>query len=471
MKQILAIMLVALTCSCVSSQKKVFYISSTTGSDSNPGTKKAPLRTIGSLDAGRRTGATILLKAGDIFFETIHDFSDCTVSSYGEGHKPIVCGFRVQKDSGSWVDEGNGIWKLDLSRDDDFYGFDYNTIEDKHYSGNIGSLWSPEDNRITGNLVFNKDLLENEGDFFVAGKWRSEELTADDFRYLYMKSASRPREYCFASGIDGVYHMTRCNISSIAVIGFGAHGMRDCRECVISDCDIDIIGGALLIDFSYDIAVRYGNGIEFWIGDNPFNGNTVRNCQISRCYDTATTIQGPSTQDLHSTGNHFVNNRIAYCEQGFEHWATTDGSPTIYEDCCFNDNVLFCCGDNKFEGTPKRDTGVALLLSGNSPEERIEIKGNLIYGNNYRYGCTSGISGGEVYVLSGSYLLYGTDNVITAQDSAGIDSYREWSGDDSKITIVRPGSPEDMAAKSKVSRAVNIEYPVPSAFELSQYNL
>ena len=29
---------------------------------------------------------------------------------------------------------------------------------------------------------------------------------------------------------------------------------------------------------------------------------------------------------------------------------------------------LFCCGDNKFEGTPKRDTGVALLLSGNSPE-------------------------------------------------------------------------------------------------------
>ncbi|MBQ6087887.1 MAG: hypothetical protein IJK96_07530 [Bacteroidales bacterium] len=470
MNKFLSLILVVLACSCCTPREKVFYISSTTGSDSNPGTKKAPLRTFGALSAGQKTGAMILFKAGDIFFESISGCTDCTVSSYGEGRKPIICGFRVQKDPGSWTDEGDGIWRLDMAREEDFYGYTHETVEKVHYSGNIGCLWSPEDNRITGNLVFSKDLLEKEGDFFVSGQWKPEETTAGDFRYLYMKSATRPRAYCLASGNDGVYDMTRCNISSIAVVGFGAHGMRDCRECIISDCDIDIIGGSLLIGFSHDYAVRYGNGVEFWIGDDPFNGTTVRNCQISRCYDTATTIQGPTTLELHSKGNHFINNRIAYCQQAFEHWATTDGHPAIYEDCCFNDNVIFCCGDNRFEGTPHRDNDVALLLCGNSPEEYLEIKGNLIYGRNYRYGCTSGVGGGEVYVVAGSKLVFGTATAITALGPRDIDSYRNIYGDDSDITIVQPDSPEDLAARARVSDAVNLDYPVPSAEELSRYD-
>ena len=148
---------------------------------------------------------------------------------------------------------------------------------------------------------------------------------------------------------SGVSGMTRCTISGIAIIGFGAHGIRDCWECRISNCDIDIIGGSIILGNS-DHYARYGNGIEFWIGDKPNNHNTVRNCQISRCFDTAMTIQGPSTREVHSIGNHFIGNRVAYCRQGFEHWATTDGDPAIFEDCCFNDNILFCCGDNQFEG-------------------------------------------------------------------------------------------------------------------------
>ena len=27
-----------------------------------------------------------------------------------------------------------------------------------------------------------------------------------------------------------------------------------------------------------------------------------------------------------------------------------EGDLAIFEDCCFNDNILFCCGDNQFEG-------------------------------------------------------------------------------------------------------------------------
>ena len=473
MKKILTILLTVFASGCCLAQEKIFYISSTSGSDSNPGTEEAPLRTLRALEEEHKTASTILLKSGDIFFETLSGCTDCTISSYGEGRKPIVCGFRIQKNADSWVAEGNGIWRLDMSRNEDFYGFKHGTIEKRQYYGNIGSLWSPDENRIRGNLVFKKELLKKDGDFFVTDKWKRVEITDEDLRYLYMKSAARPKAYCLASGNNGVYNMTRCRISSIAVIGFGANGIAFCRECEIRDCDIDIIGGSILIGKN-DHPARYGNGIEIWIGNNPCNGNTVRNCQISRCYDTATTIQGPATSEVHSVGNHFIQNRIAYCRQGFEHWATTDGDPAIFEDCCFNDNVLFCCGDNKFEGTPQRDNDVALLAY-KAPAKYFEIKGNLIYGKHYRFneGCTPGLGGGEVYISSGSNLLYVTGRfktVIRALGAPYIDFYRAWCGDDSKITIVQCGSPEDLAAMSKVSRALKFKYPTPSADELLRYN-
>ena len=473
MKKTLAILLAILVSDFSRAQDKVFYISSTTGSDSNPGTLEAPLRSIGALVAERKNGATILLRTGDIFFETLSGCSDCTISSYGEGRKPIICGFRIQKDASSWVEEGRDIWRLDMSRDDDFYGFRYGSVSNQQYYGNVGGLWCPDNNRIIGNLVFKKDLLKKEGDFIVTDKWKKVDITDDDLRYLYIKSSFRPRAYCLVSGSNGVYDMTRCSISGIAVIGFGGHGISACRECTISDCDIDIIGGSLLIG-RLNYPVRYGNGIEFWIGDKPCKGNTVRGCQISRCYDTAATIQGPSTREVHSAGNHFTGNRIAYCRQGFEHWATTDGDSAVFEDCCFNDNILFCCGDNKFEGTPSRDNDVALLAY-KAPAEFFEIKGNLIYGKHYRFneGCTPGLGGGEVYIVSGSNLLYDNGRfrtVIKARSATHLDFYRAWCGDDSKITIVQPGSPEDLAAQSKVSRALKFKYPTPSADELLRYN-
>ena len=131
MKKTLTILLAGLAFSLCFAQEKVFYISSTSGSDSNPGSKEAPLRTLGALGAERKTGSTLLLKAGDIFFETLSGCTDCTISSYGEGRKPVVCGFRIQKSADSWVDEGKGIWRLDMSRDEDFYGFRHGTIEKK----------------------------------------------------------------------------------------------------------------------------------------------------------------------------------------------------------------------------------------------------------------------------------------------------------------------------------------------------
>ena len=297
-------------------QAATYYVSSSSGSDSNPGTRKAPLRTLGALGAERKTGSTILLKAGDIFFEPFSGCTDCTISSYGKGRKPIICGFRIQKDAGSWVETEKGIWRLDMSRDEDFYGFPHGTVGKKQYFGNIGCLWTPEDNRITGN-------------------------------------------------------------------------------------------------------------------------------------------------------------RVAYCRQGFEHWATTDGDPAIFEDCCFNDNILFCCGDNQFEGTPKKDNDVALLAY-KAPAEYFEIKGNLIYGKNYRFneGCTPGVGGGEVYILSGSHLLYiagRNETVIHALGAQDIDTYRALCGDDSRITLVEPGSPEDMRARTKVSRALKFKDSTPPADELRRY--
>lgn len=440
------ILIACVLCPASQAAETIWYISSSCGSDSNPGTKERPLKTISGLTEAQRTSSTILLRRGDIFFENVKGFRNCTLSDYGEGHKPVICGFMVQNSKNSWQKDSTGIWRIDLNEASNFHGF-------RTGHGNIGCLFSPGRNRITGNLVKRKDLLKKEGDFFVPA--------SENFRYLYIKAEAKPQKYCFSAGIHGIERMENCLIENIAVVGFGYHGMCHLRGCTVRNCDIDIIGGSVLTGYRY--WVRFGNGVEFWIGKSPCNDNTVEHCQISRCYDTATTIQGQSYLDAHSANNHFRNNRIAYCRQGYEHWTETDGHAAIFDNCDFSDNVLYCCGNNRFEGTAHNDNDAALLAY-HEPAKEMTIRRNLIYCDNYRFnqGCTPGISGGEVYIRKGSYLLYvlkDPDKIIKAVSEEDIRRYRAITGDDSAITIVEEGSPEDRMAESKVREAVRLVYP------------
>lgn len=81
---------------------KTLYISSSTGNDENPGTAVLPYKTISNIGKNKR-GLRIKLKCGDVFYEKMDRFSDCIIESYGEGPKPVLCGFRVLINSDAWI--------------------------------------------------------------------------------------------------------------------------------------------------------------------------------------------------------------------------------------------------------------------------------------------------------------------------------------------------------------------------------
>jgi len=458
----------ALSCPVQTVFAATYFISSSEGSDTNSGlSESAPRKTIAGM-SGKNSGNTILLKCNDIFFEEIQNFSDCTFSSYGVGAKPVICGFSIIRDASSWIEESSGIWRLDMNESSDFYGHPTNSTVNTY--GNIGCAYDPESGIISGQLVSRKDLLEKDGDMFVSEEYLKPNITSQTYRYLYIKSSTRPLAFCLSSGANGITKLHQCKVENIAIVGFGYHGIADTYDCTISHCDIDIIGGSLLLRTSGTRA-RFGNGIQCWLNATPNNGNTIEYCQISRVYDTATTIQGSSVSGSHPTNNRFTNNRIGWCRQGFEQWTSTDDIPVIFENCCFSKNVLFCCGDNKFTGTPANDNDVTFLAY-KSPSAAIPVEDNLVYSMNYRYfrDCVGGFKGGEVYIVKGYKLLTSIgDANITANDELDVDFYKKYTGDRNRIIIVEQGSAADTAAQEKVRSAFAYSCPVPSKSDFEKY--
>lgn len=457
---------------CFNSRGTTYYVSSSSGSDSNAGTSSsAPRKSIAGL-SGKKNGNTILLKRGDIFFESMSGFSDCTIDAYGSGDKPVLCGFTILRSNSSWTEESSGIWKLDMNASSAFYGHGCNAA-DKYY-GNIGTIYDPSTDTVYGNLVSSKSELSSEGDFYTSGEWSPDNISSTTYRYLRMKSASRPGAFCFATYEEAITSMTNCTIRNIAIVGFGGNGINGITGCTISYCDLDIIGGSIQIGTRTSWA-RYGNGIQCWISASPNNNNNISNCQITRVYDTATTIQGNSVNGTHPTNIHFSNNRIGWCRQGFEQWTSTDGTPVVFENCSFSNNTLFCCGENKFTGSSARTTDVAFLAY-RSPSAAVTVSGNLVYGSNYRYfqENVGGFSGNEVYLVNNGYILYyylagvANDRIYPTADVQAL-LYKKFTGDTSSITIVTSGSSADTAAKNTVLTALAYVSPVPSATEFEAY--
>ena len=471
MKKLVLLLMLSIA-SMLPIQAATYYVSSSSGSDTNTGTSSsAPRKTLAGL-TGKKTGNTILLKRGDIFFESMSGFSNCTIGAYGSGDKPVLCGFTILRGNSSWTQESAGIWKLDMNTSASFYGHGCNAAN--KYYGNIGAIYDPATDTVYGNLVSSASELSSEGDFFTSGEWAPGNITSSTYRYLRMKSASRPGALCFATYEEAITSMTTCIISDIAVVGFGGNGINEINGCTITGCDLDIIGGSIQIGTN-NSWTRYGNGIQCWIDASPNNNNTISNCQITRVYDAATTIQGNSVNGTHPANIHFTGNRIGWCRQGFEQWTATDGALVVFENCSFSNNTLYCCGENKFAGTSARTTDVAFLAY-RSPSAAVTVSGNLVYGSNYRYfqENVGGFSGNEVYLVNNGYILYYyLSGVANGRISPTADIqtvlYKKYTGDTSSITIVASGSSADTAASSAVLTALAYVSPVPTASEFGEY--
>ncbi|MBP3716161.1 MAG: hypothetical protein J6I79_01515 [Paludibacteraceae bacterium] len=438
------------------------YISSSSGDDSNPGTIEKPLKSISAVK--EKKNVNIWLLRGDVFYEKITGFHMCSFNAYGDGPKPVLCGFRILKNPNAWVKcEQNGLWKLDLYNTSDFDGFKYKNATSMKSLCNVGVIYSCADDKIYGEMAASLEKLSDVGSFYVSSAYIKEGKNHEDFRWLYFKSPISPDKLgklCFSVGETCISNVDSCTFENLSIVGFGKHGISPKSNTIISNCDIDIIGGSLHLKNYF---CRLGNGVEVWVPVESLVENIkVENCQITRTYDTATTIQGAKTNNSKVRNIHFVNNRIAFCRQAFERYLKPKESNAYYEQCSFENNLVYMCGSNLF-GTRVQDNNVNLL----SYEEKgrpIKISNNTFWGGSLQYSqeFATGIENNTFYIYRGDVLLNKnkTRKAIVAENDKSIDLYKRVSLDESNIIIVDKKSSQDDSLKEMYRKQALKNFPI-----------
>ncbi len=399
MKQHLLVILFLLVVSPIYSIQ-TYYISSSSGSDSNNGlTEKSPLK---SISKAPKSNVVIKLKAGDVFYESISDLKNCTVTAYGKGKKPVLSGFkRVKAAKGTqvWTSVGNDVWRIDLSANENFTGF----FKVGDYVNDIGVLYCVEKDLVYGHLVNDIKKLKETGDFFITSEWLKKNVKPETFKYLYLKHRGNPGSeglWSFSSRAYGVYNLSGCHVSNIKVQGFSAHGFWGITNSKIDRCELDLIGGAIQLD-TYEW-VRFGNGIEFYM-DRDLRNCEIRNCYFSRVYDCGATIQlsKNSKTRFKPISIRFIGNVFVNCRQAFEHFLPSD---LPYENCEFSDNLILDAGENGFRSPESRDA--AFLSYESTDRSDLRITNNKIFGSSFYCGkhYTKNMSGNVVYIYDDQYI-------------------------------------------------------------------
>ena len=434
--------------------KAYYYVSSSKGNDSYDGlTDKTPKQHIYAV--GEKENVHILLKRGDVFFEQIKEYNNCIFEDYGKGEKPVLCGFKVLKNPQAWTyDKQEGLWKIDLMKEDDFTGMIHGDVEDDRIN-NIGFIYNPGADKIYGKRVrYLKEMTENER-FFITEQFVTDSIKSDTFRYLRWKLDADPRKIknlCFPMWLIGIRHMNNCTIRNIAIVGFN-FGIVTCDGTLIDNCQIDLIGGSVAIGFNG--WVRYGNGIEFSWGNK---NSLIKNCLISRTFDCGATIQASGNFRGSPVSICFVNNRFYHCRQAFEFFLNpSNESRPQYQGCSFNDNICYMMGENEFSQPEPRD---ANLLSYDRFGKSISIEGNVFFGSSHYCGASYpiGMKDNIVYIYEGQYLTHYHDRrqypSVYANSKKDIESYRIQNGDNSTFTILKEGTVKAKRVGRKIRKKV-----------------
>lgn len=444
-----------LNAQCVIESNKLtnYYVSSSLGDDANDGlTSFSPKRHIAAVP---NTNVCVRLKSGDLFFESLSGFTDSSIENYGNGAKPVLCGFKILKNPHAWQHVRNDIWSIDLSCASDFIGYGV----DKHANeqlNNIGCIYDFTHDKVYGHIVECADLLKEDGDIFTNQYHTIEDVKNHQFRtvnFVFRNNPSALGNLCFSMAAHGVSDMSGCTIKDIAVVGFACHGMCALNNCLVENCNIDIIGGAIQVGYSK--YTRYGNGIELWAS---CSNNTIRDCLISRTFDTGSTIQATGNFTFGPKNNHFVGNRFYHCRQAFEHFLNpSDKTVYNYEDCEFSDNICYEMGENEFSSPEIRDCN---LLSYENVQKDVSITNNIFYGAAYYDGVfvSRSIKRNTVYIYPDQYLRTAhwvrNKNTIMPLDSLGVARYKQLTDDDSEFIILERNSRQARTIGKRILKQV-----------------
>lgn len=417
----------------------VAYVSTSIGSDSNDGyTSSAPLH---SIKKALAMADTVLLRCGDSFFECEVELYGKTLSYYGQGTKPLLCGFKVLEKP-KWEPAGENVWRLSLS--DEFFSGVHTGGSSR--LNNIGCIYDMNSDRIHGYKCRFREELHDNWDF-----WQTSHIEYDTpasyFDYIYMYYDGNPNtlHLAFSVGCSGVY-MHKSVIDGISICGFG-FGISARTECIIRNVSLDIIGG--MTQLGYPEFICYGNGIEFYVSENIRNC-LVENCSISRCYDCGITIQASDCGKATPSNIIIRNNLITRCCQGFEEFLRND--PDVYFcNCIFEDNLLMENGNVTGWKYPEGRFKYCHILSNDFTGPRgMIVRNNVFIGGNLLCASKSDVENyhsivwedNVCYISNGNFLIgnyVGTADVIRVDRSNSTDSierYRKLSGDsDTRFVI------------------------------------
>lgn len=365
------------------------YVSSSEGSDYNDGSLEKPLK---SFRKAVSSGAdTILIKAGDIFYENI-EINGQVVDKYGDGSNPFLCGVKIPekgswengiiKDN-KWIAKKSNIWRICLAKDDSYYkGIRTGGSSFLNNAGAVVNL-STDDMNDCRKVPKYSDLLTDFDFWQPCPIENTKDAIPEDFDYLYLYLDKNPNDFNF--GISMGTHAVsikngEVNNLNIKYWGFGILFQDNVR---ISNCNIDGIGG--FIQRGTQPWVLLGNGIESWITSPGRFNCVVENCIISRTFDCGATIQGGNKKkNLRAENIIFRNNTFKNCCQSFEEFLRGPGEEDLYYNCVFENNISIDAGINTgFRYYDNRYKKCHFLSNSNLRNTNMLIRNNIAYNGNY----------------------------------------------------------------------------------------
>lgn len=424
------------------------YVSSSIGDDKNNGfTESSPVRTI---DKALSLSSIILLKAGDIFYSKGIRLKGKTLTRYGEGPNPTICGFKriiIPK----WEKVEDNIWRINLI-EDNYTGV---LLTGSSISNNIGCLHEYDKDLLHGRKVQFVRELKNDWDVWQTER-HERDIPPTEFNWVYLYYSGNPNDLMLEFSIADVgIKMEASTLEGINVKGYG-YGISMKSNSCVKDCWVDAIGGHIHVG-----NVNYtcnGNGIDIYVSRDISNC-VIENCIVSRCYDCGMTIQGVGNGQATPRNIKFVNNLIYDCCQGWEDYLRNDEN-VRFENCVFEENTVLNSGHTAGFGYPDARFKYCHVLGNNKLGNKgMIIRNNTFIGGNYY--CSGAYQGfyqsnvweGNTCVIErGDFILSnytGSKDVIRIPTEKGdfrslraatddaIRRYRELTGDQTTHFIIR----------------------------------
>ena len=438
MKRIV-LLICLLTCFChiaSGARQGTVYVSSSTGTVESDG--HDPEHPASDLSRAVRSAKNVLLKAGDTFFIGGLNISGITLSRYGDGSNPVICGYKHIAGS-RWTEEEMNVWVIDLLDE----GFDGFVTRGPSLSNDICAFHDREADLIHGRKVWKKEEMQSDWDF-----WQTEDLSHKDpvaYNRLYLYLTSDPNELDLELSVyDTALTVRNSTVDGVNFIGFG-FGISAGTKTVIRNCLLDAIGGRIFKEG--DTYNCYGNGIEFYVSSD-ISDCLVEDCYISRCYDCAVTIQGSRGGKATPRNIIIRNNLITNCCQGWEDFLRNDRN-VVFENCIFSGNVVLRSGDTTGFGYQESRFKFCHVLGNNvAGDKGMQIRDNVFAGGNFY--CSGSYNdtyrsnlwyGNECFLSSGDFILgeyFGRKDVLRIGwsklfSSREFRTYKELTGDDSTV--------------------------------------